>query len=875
MTETLLTTKFYVPPLRSELISRRHLVEKLMQGLDCSLILVSAPAGYGKTTVLSDLVHNIEPDIKTTWISLDSTDNDPVTFWNYFITALGNIEQGIGDDALSILHSPGSSPADLLLTTLINEINKITSDFFFILDDYHVIESQPVHEAVTFLLDHIPGKMHLVIATRTDPPLPLARLRGRRSMIEIRTNDLRFTHDETDDFFNRFININLDREDIEALTIRTEGWITGLQMAALSMRGHDNIHAFIRDFTGSHRFILDYLIEEVFQRQSPDIQDFLLKTSILDRLTVPLCDYVTERSDSRTILAALERANLFIVPLDESRQWYRYQHLFSDLLRHQLEITSDINDISGYHLRASHWFESNYLSSDAIQHAIHSGDWERASSLIANASQSLLKSGEITTLLRWIQQLPDEIIASHPQLWSECCWTMILTGQFDRAESFLERIETNTKSNDVSRGEMLVMKAYIARSRGDNLGTIEFSMEARSLVPETSIDTRCILALNLGIAQWHFGHLEEAEEALIEAENKAQQIENYYVLLTAISAHCIIHAAQGKLHQAADLCRKAIEMAGGSPGVALVYLTLAAILYEWNDLPDAADCVNRGIELSKQSGNVEIQSGGYRTMSRILMAYGDAAGAYSALETAYLFFSNKQVSPLDGARTADCFVQLYLMQKNIAKAQEWMERVAEDVDAITFYPRLHLSGARLSLALGEKQKAQKELAEKARIAKQSGWIYGLIETRILQSLAASEPEEAIVFITDALNLAQPEGFIRIFVDKGEALEVILREAAGRGIAVGYISTILKPSKETPDTPHQERSAKPQPLAEPLSERELEVLHLMAEGLSNSEISRKLVVSVGTVKTHVHNIINKLDVSSRMQAASKARDLGLL
>jgi LuxR family maltose regulon positive regulatory protein len=875
MAETLLTTKFYVPPLRSELISRRHLIEQLLQGLDCSLVLISAPAGYGKTTLLSDLVHNMKPDIKSAWISLDSADNDPVTFWNYFINALGTIEQGIGDDTLSMLRSPGVSSINLLLTALINEINKITGDFLLVLDDYQVIESQPVHEAITFLLDHIPRKMHLVIATRTDPPLPLARLRGRGLMVEIRMNDLRFTPDETDDFFSKFINMNLSRGDIEALSTRTEGWITGLQMAALSMRGHDDIPAFIKDFTGSNRFILDYLIEEVFQRQPPDIQDFLLKTSMLDRLTTPLCDYVTERSDSRSILAVLERANLFIVPLDESRQWYRYQHLFSDLLRHQLEITSGPDDISEYHTRASHWFETNNLVSEAVRHAIRSQDWERASRLISDTSQSLLRSGEITTLLRWIQQLPDETIADQPQLWNECCWTMILTGQFDLANSFLEKIEKNASSNDVSRGEILVMRAYIARSRGDNLGTIELSLEARSLVPETSIDTRCILALNLGIAQWHFGHLEEAEEALTEAENKAQQIGNNYVLLTAVSAHSIIHAAQGKLHLAADLCRKAIEMAGGSPGVALVYLTLAAILYEWNDLPNAVDSVNRGIELSKQSGNVEIQSGGYRTMSRILMAYGDEAGAYSVLNTAYQFFSNKQVSPLDGARTADGFVQLYLMQKNIEKAREWMEKVTEDVDATTFYPRLHLSGARLSLALGEKEEAQRELAEKAMIAEQSGWIYGLIETRILQSLAAFEAEEATVFITDALNLAQPEGFIRIFVDKGETLEVILRETSGRGIAVDYISSILKAFKETPDISSQNRDVETQPLAETLSERELEVLRLMAEGLSNSEISRKLVVSVGTAKTHVHNILNKLGVSSRIQAVSKARELDLL
>lgn len=874
MSKALLATKFYVPPVRSELVSRTHLIERLNKGLTCNLTLVSAPAGYGKTTLLSDWVHQLNSDIKTAWISLDASDNDPVTFWDYFITALDNIEQGFSENTLSLLQASTSSPVEQLMTGLINEISNIKNDFTIILDDYHVIDSQPVHEAIGYLLAHVPPRMHLVIASRTDPPLPLARLRGRGLMVEIRTNDLRFSHEEATDFFRNFTGIGLNSDDIEALSTRTEGWIAGLQMAALSMQGHEDIPSFIRDFTGSHRFVLDYLIEEVFQRLSPDIQDFLLKTSILGRLTASLCDHLTQRDDSRTVLESLERANLFIVPLDESRQWYRYQHLFSDLLHHQLELVSGRDAIPDYHRRASRWFETNNLVSDAINHAIAAGDWERTSELIINSSALFLRGGEITTLLRWIQQLPDDVVAGQPGLWSECCWTMILTGRFDLAESFLEKIEKNTGSNDVSLGEILVMRAYITRQRGDNAATIDLSLQARSLVPEENTDSRCILALNLGIAQWHFGRIQEAEEALAEAENKALQTGNMYVALTAISIHNIILGAKGKLHQAAELCRKAIEMAGDSPGVALNHLTLASLLYEWNDLENADFHVNRGIELSIQSGNIEIQSGGYRIMARIRAASGDFAGALSALETSYGFFREGKVSPLDGARTADCFVQVYLMQNDVQNAAEWAPKVTESVEASSFYPRLCLTEIRLSLARGEKTEASEYLKEKSGVAEKEGWIYGLIETRILQSLAASDPEEATGFISEALELAQPEGFTRIFLDKGQALTDILRTAAGKGISVDYVSGLLQTGKGTPSTSKAETGVSGQSLPEPLSERELEVLRLLTTGMSNSEISRNLVVSTGTVKTHVHNIISKLGVSSRTQAAAKARELNL-
>ncbi len=881
MAAPLLTTKFYIPPVRLELVSRQHLIERLNAGLKSSLALISAPAGYGKTTLLSDWSHRKELTAQVIWISLDKADNDPIVFWDYFITALGKLRAGVGENASTLLHLPKPPPIEAVLTTLINEISMIQDDFALVLDDYHVIESQPIHGAITFLLDHLPPQMHLVIATRADPPLPLALLRGRGSLVEIRTDDLRFTPDEAVAFLNQVMGLNLSEENVLALETRTEGWIAGLQMAVLSMQGRKDIPGFIKAFTGSNRYILDYLIEEVFQRQPADVQDFLLKTSILEQLTAPLCDFVTERDDSRKILPVLERANLFIVPLDESRQWYRYQRLFADLLQHQLDIVSGMKDVSLIHARASEWYEANGFPADAIHHAITAQDWERAATLVHNASETLLKRGEVTTLLGWIQALPDEVVRDRPQLCSECCWTLILTGQFSLAESFLEHVERNAEDNDTFFGEILVMRAYIARSRGDNPGTIELSKRATLLLPQDNIEVGSILALNLGIAQWHCGNLVESEQAITEAYDKAQQSGNDYVSLTAVSIQSIIYAAQGKLHQAADSCRHAIGLAEQSPAMAGNYITLGALLYEWNELEAAIKHVLKGIELSQLSGNLEFQSGGYRMLARIRIARNDATAAYSALQKADEFYRDKKVSPLDGARTAACYVLINLAQSNISAALDWAARITEEVDSSSFYPRLYLTQARLLLAQGNKRTASEQLAEKYEIAVQSGLQYGVVETRAMQALAASTPAEALAFLADALELAQPEGYIRTFIDKGEPMAELLNQAASQGITVNYVSRLLsafKVEKETkaktgisyssPDTAIQT-------LTEPLSERELEVLRLLVAGLSNREISKRLIVSIGTVKTHVHNILNKMNVSNRTQATTRARELNLI
>ncbi|MBC8450567.1 MAG: hypothetical protein H8D78_22765 [Chloroflexi bacterium] len=496
MISPLLSTKLYVPPVRPELVPRPRLIERLNAGLHRKLTLVSAPAGFGKTTLLSEWTQQSE--FSVAWVSLDRDDSDPARFWAYFIAALQTVQADVGEGALAVFQSPQPPPIEAILTTLINEIATLPDPFALVLDDYHLIQAQPIHSALAFLLDHLPPQIHLVIAGRADPPLPLARLRGRGQLTELRETDLRFTLDEAATFLNQVMGLGLSAEDVAALEARTEGWIAGLQMAALSMRGRKDIPGFIAAFTGSHRYILDYLMEEVFQQQSADVQDFLLKTSILERFTAPLCDAIAEREDSHDVLLALERANLFIVPLDESRQWYRYHRLFADLLRHRLQIAGPQDLVPHLHTRASQWYEAEGFAAGAVHHALAGSDWERAATLILDVSETMLKRGELVTLLGWLQALPAEVVRVRPQLCLTYGWALILTGQLDAAESYLGQAEGAAQDDAALLGDIVSAQAFIARIRGDDSRTIELSQRALSLLPQDDLSARSIVAVNLG-----------------------------------------------------------------------------------------------------------------------------------------------------------------------------------------------------------------------------------------------------------------------------------------------------------------------------------------------------------------------------------------
>ena len=875
MAAPLLVTKLHIPRVPAHLVARPRLQERLAAGLAGKLTLVSASAGFGKTTLLSQWVQCCGRPVA--WLSLDRGDNDPARFWAYFVAALQTVHETLGEGVLAALQSPQPPPIEPILTTLINEMAEAPSELVLVLDDYHVIEARPIQTGIVFLLDHLPPQVHLAIATRADPPLPLARLRGRGQLAELRTADLRFTRDEAAAFLNQTTGLDLTNEDVSALEARTEGWITGLQMAALSMQRRDDVRGFVRSFAGSHRFILDYLIDEVFQQQPAETQDFLLKTSVLDRLTAPLCDVVTERDDSRDLLLSLEQSNLFIVPLDESRQWFRYHHLFADLLRHRLDLAYPPEAIAALHVKASQWYQAGGYLSEAIDHALAATDWGRAAALVGQASDAMLKRGEMTTLLGWFQALPHEVIRSDPRLCLGYAWPLILTGQLDAAESYLAPTE-GAAMDPATLTQILTAQAHIARARGDDRRVIELSRQALAVLSADDCGTRSVLSVNLGIAHWNSGSLDEAELALTEADQASQQVGNHYARLVALSFLGVIRATRGKLHQAGELYQQALRLGEGTPPAALAHNDLGALLYEWNDLPAAADHLQSGAELGQRSGNVDVLIGGYRTLARLKQAQGDPNGALVALQQAQELAREGGVSPLMRARNAACGVEIALAQADLVAATRWGEQVGEDAEASPFYPRLGLTTARLHLAQGRQAAAAQVLVGQHERAVSAGWHFGALEVRTLQALAAPSLDDALVFLADALTMARPEGYIRTFLDQGEAMADLMREAASRGVARDYVQQILAAfdagAPVAHPTPPVGRRPN-QPLIEPLSERELEVLSLLGEGQTYHEIARALYLSLNTVKSHLKNIYGKLGVHSRREAAAKARELDLL
>jgi LuxR family maltose regulon positive regulatory protein len=877
MATQLLTTKLHVPPTRPGLVSRPHLIERLNADPDRKLTLVSAPPGYGKTTLVTEWLHGAERPFA--WLALDEDDNDPVRFLTYLVAALQTIDPQVGQTVEAMLQTGQPGPKESVLTALINDVARIAFPFVLVLDDYHLISTLPIHQQLAFLLDFQPPQMHLVIASREDPPLPLSRWRARGQMLELRHADLRFTVKETAEFLTRVMGLPLPSVDIAALHQRTEGWIAGLQLTALSMQGRDDVHELIESFTGSHRYILDYLMEEVVRQQPADMQDFLLKTSILERFTARLCDAVTEGDDSHEVLTAMEQANLFIVPLDESRQWYRYHRLFAELLRARLQMTEKADGVIYLHKRASEWYEAQGFLGEAVHHALHARDWERAATLISKAGDALMKRGEMVTLLRWFRALPEDVVRSSPQLCADYGWPLILTGQLDAAESYLRQAEEAGQEDSVLLATVLTAQAHIARARGDDQRTIELSQRVLPLLPPEALSQRSIVAVNLGMAHCNMGNLTEAEQALGTALRAAEQSANVFVRLVALHFLGRVQAARGRLHQASDFYEQVLG--AGREGVPLLPLALAhsdlgALLYEWDDLDGAGEHLQQGLDLSRRSGDVEVQIACHSRLGLLRQAESRQSGAVEEIEEARRLAGDSDIPPLVTDRIAACHAQIALSQGDLATGADWAEQMSQDADASSFHPRLNLTQARLLLAQGRKEDSARRLESCYERAARDGLRWGTLRVRVLQALAAPTPSAALPFLKEALMWGEPQGFVRTFVDEGESLVYLLRHAAAQGISRQYAAKLLAAFKaDARRKAGGEPPAPDQPLIEPLSERELEVLRLVAEGLSNQEIADRLVISVGTVKTHVHNILGKLDVRGRTQAAARARELDLI
>jgi len=874
MDELLLKTKLTVPLPRVELVERPRLLDQLNDGLwregnfARKLTLVSAPAGSGKTTLIAEWLRR--EGHSSTWLSLDESDDDPARFLVYLVAAFTQIDEHFGGVIRAMLGAPQPPPQEVISTALVNEVSEISEPFILVLDDYQYLHSSDIHEQLGFVLEYQPVNMHLVIITREDPHIALPRLRARGQVVEIRQTDLSFTLGEVNDFLQKVVGLDFSAQEVAALARRTEGWAVGLQMAALSMRGIKDVNGFVRSFTGSNRYILDYLFEEVLNRQPPELQDFLLRTSILERLSGPICDAVVGRSDSHEMLRRIEAANLFIYPLDESLTWYRYHRLFVDLLRHRLRIDGEIPERE-LHIRASHWLDNNGFPSDAVQHALLAKDWDQAEKLIHRESGILLGRGEIATLFGWYRRLPEGELLSRPKLCLDYSWPLVLSGQLEKAEQLLARAAQGAGGGSHFLGEIAAVEAYIARSRGDDDQTIKASQKALSLLPESEKPLRGILAVNLGISYWHNGQLGEAGGVMNEALKANVGSDNLYAEATARIFQTRVLAAQGKLQRAFRAYQNLIEIGGQIPIMALAYLDLAALHYEWNDLQASARFIQECIVLSESTRIGEFQVAGHTQMARLRFAQGDMGGAHNFLQKARQLLNELSVTPITISRNASLHVQVALAVGDLPGALAWAETAGANADVHPFYPFLGLTPARLLIAQNRNREAIENLKDCFDRANQAGWGYGLIAVRVLQAVAAFRADQALDYLIPALEVGQREGFVRTFVDVGNALVPLLQEAVLRGMDPVYIREILALMGDKKLTHPQEDGI----LVETLSERETEVLRLVAAGLSNREIAEQLFLSLGTVKTHVHNIYGKLDVRNRAQAIARAQELKLL
>jgi LuxR family maltose regulon positive regulatory protein len=897
MTNPLLATKLSVPPAWPDWLPRPRLIERLSEGLRCKVTLISAPAGFGKTTLLSQWTR--QSAVPVAWVSLDRGDNDPARFWAYFIAALQTLHRGIGMAALAMLQSPQSPPIEPLLTGLINEIAEVRAPYALVLDDLHVVADQRVNAGLAFLADHSPPQMHLILSSRADPPWPLARLRARHEMIELRARDLRFTPEEVASFVNEAVKLELSPEDAAALEDRTEGWIVGLQMAVLSMAGREDLSGFIRTLRGSHRFILDFLVEEVLDRQSPDIQDFLLETSILEPITAPLCNAVTGRDDSWAVLGRLEHANLFLVPLDDERRWYRYHHLFADLLRSRLEQARPDLPPTLHH-RAGEWYERRGQIVEAVGHALQSGDVDWIERLVAGNALAVIYHGELATVVSWLNALPEEVMRSRPRLCVAHAWALAYAGELEAIEPLLqaaeatlagrgEQIQALVSSGSERRqteGHITAIRAYVAALKGAWSPAAELADEALQRLPEADWAVRGWTAVVLGCALRSQGHFAAAAQAFAEAIAASRTAGDNNLGVDALWEQAELQWAQGKLHQVMSTCAEALQPANQStsgggwqlPVTGYIYTLMSDVLREWNDLESALRYAVEGLELCKHWGQADALAQAYLRLAKVHQAVGGVDRALDAIREARQ--ATRGLSPwyaiIAGAREA----RIRLGQGDVPAATRWLQESGLHVgqELKIEYQIAYVALAKVLMAQGRLDESLGLLARLLKMAEAAGAMAASIGIFILQALvlwAPGEGDQALAALERALCLAEPEGYVRIFIDEGAPMGVLLRQAAVRGIKLDYVNKLLAAlESETSDKRQRPRLA-PSSLVEPLSERELEVLRLLTTHLSSTEIAQELVISVSTVRSHIKNVYGKLDVHTRADAVRRARELDLL
>jgi LuxR family transcriptional regulator, maltose regulon positive regulatory protein len=910
--DVLLATKLHVPRPQPGFVPRPRLVQALSQGVARGRVLVCAPAGFGKTTLLADWARGGARPVA--WLGLDAGDNDPARFWRYVVAALDRAQPGIAGRVGPLLGPPPPRSFEGLVTVVINELAAQPDDggVVLVLDDYHLVDSGPVHDSVAFLLENLPPGLHLVVSSRADPPLPLARLRARNQLAELRAAELRFATEEAAALLGEAAGTGLPGTAAATLTARTEGWAAGLQLAALSLRGQADPAGFVAAFSGSHRYVLDYLADEVLEGQTGQVRAFLLETSVLERLSGELCDAVTGRAGSQALLADIERAGLFLVPLDEVRGWWRYHHLFADLLRARLQAEQP-GRVQALHQAAAAWSDQHDLADDAVRHALASGDTDWAARLAERHIETLLRRSEGATLHRWLSALPVQAVRDRPRLRLAQAYAAAMGFQVEALLALLDDAqqayaasgdEPYEPSLGPPQGESVLanvpagiafLRALLARLRGDADLAADCNQQALAQLGEDDSLMRSFVRWNQAVTDWLGGRLGPAERGLAEvlAERRAARgfLAGFLPMRVCYDLGQV-QRAQGNLDAALATYRQALEVTGESSQTALMgpaHVGLAQVLYERDELTAALDHASRGVTLGQQLSFTQSLATGLGVVARIRQAHGEAAAALEAMGEAGQVELSPQVidlfNPVSSQRA-----RLLLAQGDVSAAAQWAKAAGLDPDDEPDYPRepAYLVLARVLLAQDRPGPALTLLQRLLATAASQGRTGSVIEIQALRALAlAAKGDEsaALDAIAEALTHACPQGYVRVFADEGAPMRALLarlsaaqraQRAPARGVDAGYLAALLHACGQAgPVPPQKPAAAAPPGMAEPLTDRELEVLRLLAAGRSNQRIARELFVAPDTVKKHVTHVLGKLGAANRTEAAARARQLGLI
>jgi len=879
--EQILKTKLYIPPPKPKDIRRPLLINRLNEGLNQKLSLISASTGFGKTNLISAWAAVCNRPVA--WLSINEMDNDPINFLVYLIAATQTIIENFGEQALPMLQSPQPPSLETIIVSIVNEFSSLKENIVLVLDDYHIIDAKPVDRVMGYLLSNMPNQLHLVICTREDPNLPLAGLRAQRQLTELRAEDLRFTQREAAAFLEETMGLNIAPDDISALEARTEGWIAGIQLAAISMKGQKDNSQFIRSFSGSHHFIMDYLVGEVLQQQPETIKQFLFSTSILDRMCGPLCDAVTlsEKGSGQKILEFLEHVNLFIIPLDNQRQWYRYHHLFSDLLQYRLLKNFALgaedadNYINALHIRASKWYEEKGLAFEAFRHAAAGNNTERAQRLIESKSIPRHFSGTVTAILNWLGSLPETEFNNRPTLWLLYASTLLTNGKTTGVEEklqFAEKALNNNENNNDSRmitGRIAAARATLALTRYDIPSIISESRQALEYLHPENLSLRSSANWTLGYGYMFQGDRSSALKVFSKAISLSQKSGDIFTEILATIGLGTVQEAENLLYQAFETYKYVLQLSTKQPLqiVNEAHLGLARILYEWNDLEAAEEHARFSLQLALEYEKVidrfiicEI------FLARLKFARKDLDGAAAILEKASRTARQKNFTHR--------ISEIASTQGLILIAQGKLS----DASYLAKKYELPISQARIYLAQGDFSAALELLGRLHQQVEEKNLKDEQLKVMVLMAVAyhlGEDKDRALQLLGDALMLAELGGFVRIFVDVGQPMAELLLEAKTQGMMPGYISKLLAIFKAKEGKYALKSSPSSQPSIEPLSKRELEVLNLIAQGLSNREISEHLFLALSSVKGHNRKIFRKLQVQRRTEAVARARELELI